>query len=226
MNLTPREKDKLLIAMAAEVARKRLARGVKLNHPEAIALITDFVVEGARDGRTVAELMEAGAHVVTRAQVMEGIPEMIHDVQVEATFPDGTKLVTVHQPIVPKKLLGVGAVEPAAGTITLNADRPTLRIEVANTGDRPIQIGSHYHFFETNPALRFDRAPTRGFRLDIAAGTAVRFEPGQTRTVDLVAYAGDRVVQGFRGDVMGPLDAPPTPGTPAAIAAAKTGGTP
>lgn len=99
MNLTPREKDKLLISMAAEVARKRLARGVVLNHPEAIALITDFVVEGARDGRSVAELMEEGAHVVTRAQVMEGIPEMIHDIQVEATFPDGTKLVTVHQPI-------------------------------------------------------------------------------------------------------------------------------
>ena len=99
MNLTPREKDKLLISMAAIVARKRLERGVKLNHPEAIALITDFVVEGARDGRPVAELMEAGAHVVTRDQVMEGIAEMIHDIQVEATFPDGTKLVTVHQPI-------------------------------------------------------------------------------------------------------------------------------
>ena len=99
MNLSPREKDKLLIAMAAIVARERLERGVKLNHPEAIALITDFVVEGARDGRPVAELMEAGAHVVTRAQVMEGISEMIHDVQVEATFPDGTKLVTVHEPI-------------------------------------------------------------------------------------------------------------------------------
>ena len=99
MNLTPREKDKLFVAMAAEVARKRLARGVKLNHPEAIALITDFVVEAARDGRTVADLMEAGAHVITRDQVMEGIPEMIHDVQVEATFPDGTKLVTVHHPI-------------------------------------------------------------------------------------------------------------------------------
>jgi urease subunit gamma len=99
MNLTPREKDKLLISMAAIVARKRLERGVKLNHPEAIALITDYVVEGARDGRSVAELMEAGAHVVTRQQVMEGIPEMIPDVQVEATFPDGTKLVTVHHPI-------------------------------------------------------------------------------------------------------------------------------
>ena len=99
MNLTPREKDKLLISMAAIVARRRLERGVKLNHPEAIALITDFVVEGARDGRPVAELMEAGAHVITREQVMEGIAEMIADIQVEATFPDGTKLVTVHQPI-------------------------------------------------------------------------------------------------------------------------------
>ena len=99
MKLTPREKDKLLISMAAMVARRRLERGVKLNHPEAIALISDFVVEGARDGRSVAELMEAGAHVVTRAQVMEGVAEMIHDVQVEATFPDGTKLVTVHHPI-------------------------------------------------------------------------------------------------------------------------------
>jgi len=99
MNLTPREKDKLLIAMAATVAKRRLERGVRLNHPEAVALISDFVVEGARDGRSVADLMEAGAHVITRAQVMDGIAEMIHDVQVEATFPDGTKLVTVHEPI-------------------------------------------------------------------------------------------------------------------------------
>jgi len=99
MNLTPREKDKLLVAMAASVARRRLERGVKLNHPEAIALITDYVVEGARDGHSVADLMEAGAHVISRDQVMEGVAEMIHDVQVEATFPDGTKLVTVHEPI-------------------------------------------------------------------------------------------------------------------------------
>ncbi len=99
MQLTPREKDKLLISMAAMVAQRRLARGIKLNHPEAVALISDFILEGARDGRTVAELMEQGAHVLTRAQVMDGIAEMIHDIQVEATFPDGTKLVTVHEPI-------------------------------------------------------------------------------------------------------------------------------
>jgi len=99
MNLTPREKDKLMIAMAAIVARRRLERGVKLNHPEAVALITDFILEGARDGRTVAQLMEQGAGVLRRDQVMDGIPEMIHDIQVEATFPDGTKLVTVHEPI-------------------------------------------------------------------------------------------------------------------------------
>ena len=99
MNLTPREKDKLLISVAAMVARRRLERGVKLNHPEAVALITDFILEGARDGRSVAELMQAGAQVIRREQVMDGIPEMIHDVQVEATFPDGTKLVTVHEPI-------------------------------------------------------------------------------------------------------------------------------
>jgi urease subunit gamma len=99
MNLTPREKDKLLISMAAMVARRRLDRGVKLNHPESVALISDFIVEGARDGKSVAELMEAGAHVLTRDQVMDGIAEMIHEIQVEATFPDGTKLVTVHEPI-------------------------------------------------------------------------------------------------------------------------------
>ncbi len=206
MNLSPREKDKLLVAMAAIVARRRLERGVKLNHPEAIALISDFVVEGARDGRTVAELMEAGAHVITADQVMDGIAEMIHDVQVEATFPDGTKLVTVHNPI--RGALGKmvpGEVLTPPGDIVMNEGRETVTVTVANTGDRPIQVGSHYHFFETNPALAFDRAKARGMRLDIAAGTAVRFEPGQTRDVRLVALAGDREVYGFRQDVMGKL---------------------
>ena len=206
MNLSPREKDKLLVAMAANVARRRLERGVKLNHPEAIALISDFVVEGARDGRTVAELMEAGAHVITADQVMDGIAEMIHDVQVEATFPDGTKLVTVHNPI--RGALGrmvPGEVMTPAGDIVMNEGRDTVTVTVANTGDRPIQVGSHYHFFETNPALRFEREKARGMRLDIPAGTAVRFEPGQSRDVRLIALAGTREVYGFRGAVMGEL---------------------
>jgi urease subunit gamma/beta len=206
MNLTPREKDKLLIAMAAMVARRRLERGVKLNHPEAIALITDFVVEGARDGRTVAELMEAGAHVVGADQVMDGIASMIHDIQIEATFPDGTKLVTVHHPIRGASAkLTPGEVVAEPGDIVMNVDRETVTLAVANSGDRPIQVGSHYHFFETNPALKFDRAKARGFRLDIPAGTATRFEPGQSREVHLVALAGKRQVYGLRGDIMGKL---------------------
>jgi urease subunit gamma/beta len=206
MNLTPREKDKLLVAMAAMVARRRLERGVKLNHPEAVALITDFVVEGARDGRSVAELMEAGAHVLTADQVMEGVAEMIHDVQVEATFPDGTKLVTVHEPIRGATgRLQPGEVMTAPGEIVMNEGRDTVTLTVANTRDRPIQVGSHYHFAEANPGLEFDRAKARGMRLDIPAGTAVRFEPGQTREVRLVALGGDRVVYGFRQDVMGKL---------------------
>ena len=206
MNLTPREKDKLLIAMAANVARRRLERGVKLNYPEAVALITDFVVEGARDGRTVADLMEAGAHVVAPSQVMDGIAAMIHDVQVEATFPDGTKLVTVHHPIrASHDTVVPGEVLAADGEIVMNEGRETVTLAVSNTGDRPIQVGSHYHFFETNPGLSFDRAKARGFRLDIPAGTAVRFEPGQSRDVRLVALAGERKVFGFRQEVMGAL---------------------
>ncbi|GGK44404.1 urease subunit gamma [Salinarimonas ramus] len=206
MKLSPREKDKLLVAMAAMVARRRLERGVKLNYPEAIALISDFVVEGARDGRTVADLMEAGAHVLTADQVMDGVAEMIHDVQVEATFPDGTKLVTVHEPIRgASHALVPGEVNVAEGDIVLNEGRETLTLDVANTGDRPIQVGSHYHFAETNGALAFDRDKARGMRLDIPAGTAVRFEPGQTREVTLVPFSGERKVYGFQGKVMGAL---------------------
>ncbi|MCJ2113910.1 urease subunit gamma [Methylobacterium sp. E-025] len=206
MLLTPREKDKLLVAMAAQVARNRLARGVKLNHPEAIALITDVVVEGARDGRSVAELMQAGANVLTTDQVMPGIAEMIHDIQVEATFPDGTKLVTVHHPVRGAPSPDVpGAVTTPPGEIVFNEGCERTVVEVANVGDRPIQVGSHYHFFEVNPGLRFDREKARGRRLDIAPGTAVRFEPGSTREVALVPLSGGRTVYGFRGDVMGAL---------------------
>jgi urease subunit gamma/beta len=208
MELTPREKDKLLLFTAALVAERRKARGLKLNYPEAVAFISAAILEGARDGRTVAELMSEGTRLLGADDVMDGIAELITEVQVEATFPDGTKLVTVHQPIPVRAPIGIGAVihTAAGGAIEINVGRATRRVTVANTGDRPIQVGSHYHFFEVNPALEFDRAAARGFRLDIAAGTAVRFEPGQTRTVDLVAYDGARVVQGFRGEVMGPLD--------------------
>jgi urease subunit gamma/beta len=208
MELTPREKDKLLLFTAALVAERRKARGLKLNYPEAVAFISAAILEGARDGRTVAELMSEGTRLLGADDVMDGVAELITEVQVEATFPDGTKLVTVHQPIPVHTPLGIGAVTTADGAIEINVGRATQRVTVANTGDRPIQVGSHYHFFEVNPALEFDRAAARGFRLDIAAGTAVRFEPGQTRTVDLVAYDGARVVQGFRGEVMGPLDGP------------------
>jgi len=124
---------------------------------------------------------------------------------VEATFPDGTKLVTVHQPI-HSSTLTPGEIITAPGDILLNEGRSTFTLEVANAGDRPIQVGSHYHFFETNPALHFDRPKARGFRLNIPAGTAVRFEPGQSRTVELCAFGGERKIYGFRGEVMGALD--------------------
>ncbi len=205
MELSPREKDKLLIFTAALLAERRRDRGLKLNYPEAVAFISAAIMEGAREGRTVADLMDYGRTLLSGEDVMDGVAEMIHDVQVEATFPDGTKLVTVHEPIVtdkPPRLLA-GEVITGAGDIELNAGRATIEIEVANTGDRPIQVGSHYHFFETNSALQFERDPTRGFRLDIPAGTAVRFEPGQSRKVILVEYAGDQEIYGFNGQVMG-----------------------
>lgn len=205
MDLLPRERDKLLLFTAGLLAERRKNRGLKLNHPEAVAYISAAILEGARDGRSVADLMTYGTLLLTADEVMEGVPEMIPEVQVEATFPDGTKLVTVHQPIAPSKLVP-GEVTVVPGQIELNVGRATLTLEVANAGDRPIQVGSHYHFFETNPALHFDRPSTRGFRLNIPAGTAVRFEPGQTRTVELCAFAGERVVYGFRGEVMGSLD--------------------
>jgi urease subunit gamma/beta len=207
MELSPREKDKLLLFTAALLAERRKARGLKLNYPEAVAYLSAAILEGARDGRTVAELMSAGARLLTSEDVMEGVAELIPEVQVEATFPDGTKLVTVHNPIAAGRGPAPGEVVPAEGPdLSINEGLAVTTLEVANTGDRPIQVGSHYHFFETNPGLRFERDRARGMRLNIPAGTAVRFEPGQTRQVELVPYRGERVVYGFRGEVMGPLD--------------------
>jgi urease subunit gamma/beta len=207
MELSPQEKDKLLLFTAALLAERRKARGLKLNYPEAVAYISAQVLEGARDGKTVAELMAHGTTLLGADDVMDGVAEMIPEVQVEATFPDGTKLVTIHNPIPAKGAVVPGELLVDAGDdIVLNEGRATLTIQVANTGDRPIQVGSHYHFYEVNPALSFDREKTRGYRLNIAAGTAVRFEPGQTRTVELCEYSGSRRVFGFRGEVMGVLD--------------------
>ncbi len=206
MELTPREKDKLLLFTAALLAERRKARGLKLNYPEAVAYISAAILEGAREGRSVAELMDYGRSLLSGEDVMEGVAEMIHDVQVEATFPDGTKLVTVHEPIIAQAASTVaGEVITEDGDIELNAGRETIEVEVANTGDRPIQVGSHYHFYEVNAALSFDREGLQGYRLDIPAGTAVRFEPGQTRRVTLVRYAGEGRVFGFNGKIMGDL---------------------
>ena len=221
MHLTPRELDKLTLHQAGVLAQKRLARGLRLNHPEAVALIAAVVLEFIRDGKRVAELMNLGRQLLGRNQVMSGVPEMIHDVQVEGTFPDGSKLVTVHHPIAsengnlalalhgsflpvpdvalfkPVETEGVpGACEIQEGEIEINAGRAAIELRVVNLGDRPIQVGSHYHFIETNGSLKFDRAKAYGRRLDIPAGTAVRFEPGETKTVKLVEIAGKRIIRG------------------------------
>ncbi len=213
MHLTLREQDRLLIHVAAEVARKRQARGLKLNYPEAVAILTAEVLEAARAGRTVAEIMSFGATILSAGQLMDGVAGMIHEVQVEATFPDGTKLVTLHDPIAhdghPDRVKP-GEYLLADGEITLNAGRPVATVAVRNTGDRPIQVGSHYHFFEVNRALHFDRAIAYGMRLDIPSGMAVRFEPGDEKQVHLVALGGTREVYGHRGLVNGKLaDTPP-----------------
>jgi urease subunit gamma/beta len=232
MHLSPREIDKLLLHNAGFLAQKRLARGLRLNHPESVALIATQLLEFIRDGRSVFELMDLGRRFLGRNQVMAGVPEMIAEVQVEGTFPDGTKLVTVHHPIAASdgdlslalygSFLPVpelprfapphadtesepGAVEIQEGELVLNEGRSTATIAVTNLGDRPIQVGSHYHFVETNAQLRFNRAKAYGMRLDIPAGTAVRFEPGETKTVKLVEIAGHRVIQGGNNLASGPL---------------------
>ena len=207
MKLTERERDKLLIFTAAEVARRRRARGLKLNHPEAVAYITAEVLEGIRDGRRVEDLMGWGATLLTPDDVLDGVPELIHDIQVEGTFPDGTKLVTIHDPIRGgRSAVVAGEYLLEDGEIELNAGKAVTVLMVANTADRPIQVGSHFHFFEVNAALSFDRAAAYGQRLNIPAGTAVRFEPGEEREVEVVALGGTRTVYGMNALVSGDLE--------------------
>ncbi|KAJ3021314.1 hypothetical protein HKX48_008790 [Thoreauomyces humboldtii] len=256
MRLLPREVDKLVLHQAGSLAQKRLARGLRLNHPEATALIASQIVELIRDGNhTVSDLMHIGRTFLGTRQVLPGVPEMLHEVMVEGTFVDGTKLVTVHHPVsrldgdlalalhgsflpVPalslfdgtlggnvsskRKLAEIestgdketavstpvipGAVVVAEGSITLNEGRPRFALSVTNNGDRPVQVGSHYHFIECNPQLQFDRGIAYGRRLDVPAGTAIRFEPGDTKTVSLVDIAGSRVVSGGNNVASGPVD--------------------
>jgi len=221
MHLSPRDLDKLVLHGAGFLAQKRLARGLRLNYPEAVALIASQLLELIRDGdRSVAELMDIGRKLLGKKQVLPGVASLIHEVQVEGTFPDGTKLVTVHDPIqlehgdlalalygsfLPVPDLGVfgarkdddgradlhvaGEVDVRDGEIELYAGRARVTLQVTSRGDRPIQVGSHYPFERTNRALEFDRAAAAGMHLDIPAGTAVRFEPGETRTVTLVESA-------------------------------------
>jgi urease subunit gamma/beta len=203
MLLTPTELERLTIYTAAELARKRKARGLKLNHPEATAIIADEILEGARDGRSVADLIAFGSTILTGDDVMPGVAQLMPVLQVEATFPDGTKLVTVHEPIRPgslpadPKAITPGELIAADGDIEINAGRRKATVTALNTGDRPIQIGSHFHFFEVNKALRFERDKAFGMHLDIPAGTAVRFEPGETKEVTLVEFGGTGEIFGL-----------------------------
>ena len=211
MLLTPHEQERLMLAGAADVARRRQERGLLLNHPEAVAVLAAWVLEAARDGMSVSQIMSAGRDVLDTSDVMEGVEVLIDELQIEATFPDGTKLVTLHGPIQPALAdtsgddpgstvrLVPGEVLLGEGDIELLPDRPLVSMTVLNTGDRPVQVGSHFHFAEANDALRFDRVIAEGHRLAVPAGTSVRFEPGIPMEVELVAFAGDRVTAGFRG---------------------------
>lgn len=229
MKLTPREIDKLLLHNAGFLAQKRLARGLRLNYTEAVALIATQILTFVHDGeKSVAELMDTGKQLLGRRQVLPAVPHLLHTVQVEGTFPDGTKLITIHDAIarengnlelaldgsflpVPSldKFPAVendkipGEVSVGAGNITLNAGRKSIILSVINTGDRPIQIGSHYHFIEVNPSLVFDRRKAYGMRLNIPAGTATRFEPGEKKCVKLVRIGGKQVIRGGNGIIDG-----------------------
>ncbi|XP_048232981.1 urease [Ricinus communis] len=232
MKLTPREVEKVGLHSAGSLAQKRLARGLKLNYTEAVALIATQILEFVRDGdKTVAQLMDIGKQLLGRRQVLPAVPNLLDTVQVEGTFPDGTKLITIHNAIASEdgnlelalhgSFLPVPSLDKFHGTedneipgviifgdgnIRLNPGRKAVILKVVNRGDRPIQVGSHYHFIETNPSLHFDRKRAHGMRLNIPAGTAVRFEPGECKSVILVSIGGKKVIRGGNGIVDGLVD--------------------
>jgi urease subunit gamma/beta len=198
MLLSEAERDRLLVFLTAELARARRRRGLLLNVVEATALVADAVCEAARDGGRLADAIEAGRSVLTERDLLPGVIRAVPEVRVEAVFDDGTRLAVVRDPF------GAGA----AAVSEPPAMAATVLLDVTNTATVPISVTSHFHFFEANPRLRFDRAAAYGMHLAVAAGAAVRFEPGGTRQVGLVPIGGRRVVIGFAGLVDGPLDAP------------------
>ena len=207
MHLTPRERNRLEIFTAAELARRRRSRGRLLNVPEAIALICDEVLECAWDGASLDEAITHARSVLGPDDVMDGVREVLRHLEVDALFPSGTALVAVDDPIGPpsaaESARAPGAIRTPEGSVTVNSGRVTADLEVTNTGAETVFVSSHYHFFECNPALEFDRPQALGMRLDIAAGTAISWHPGERRRVRLVALAGRGVAYGFRGLVQG-----------------------
>lgn len=226
MRLTIREEERAQIWTIAEMSRRRMSRGIKLNYPEAIAVICDEIMERACEGsiEMLVDLMEYGTRILKKEHVMQGVPQILKMVQVEAVFRDGTKLITVMNPVsqsdptatpqnwvapavtasvVPDESFDVGApqlvghIEYADGDIEINAGRESIELVITNTGDRPVQVGAHYHLVEVNKALAFDRNAAFGFHLDIPSGTAVRFEPGQSRNCQLTRFAGNQVSMGL-----------------------------
>jgi urease subunit gamma/beta len=207
VRLTPTERDRLLLFSAAELARSRRTRGLRLNVPEATALVADAVCEAARAGARLADAAQAGREVLGPEDVLPGVGDVLAEVSVEAVFDDGTRLVVVADPI---GAISSGDLAPGATMTTETPETiaPGVTISVTNTAPVPISVTSHFHFFEVNPRLRFDRAAAFGYHAAIPAGSTIRFEPGHTREVPLVAIGGARVVIGFAGLVDGPLDTP------------------
>ncbi|MEU6902431.1 urease subunit gamma [Streptomyces virginiae] len=208
MPLTPTERDRLLLFTAAELARARRARGLKLNVPEATALIADTVCEAARDGLRLADALDRGRGVLGPDDVLPGVADIVTEVMVEAVFEDGSRLAAVGDPFGAhaRDDGAPGAVLPGADTVEALA--PVSVLSVRNTADVPVSVTSHFHFFEANPRLDFDRSAAYGMRLAVAAGSSTRFDPGSTAQVGLVPIGGDRIAIGFAGLVDGPLDAP------------------
>lgn len=211
MNLSPTEMDRIVIFNAAQMARRNRSLGIRLSHPEAVAYITDEVMTGARRDLPYAEIRDMASRLLTTDDVESGVAEMIPMIYIECMFAEGTKVMAIFEPILPgskpvEDPTIPGEIIPGGDEIEMFTDLPVITIDVINTGDRDIQVRSHSHFFETNRALKFDRAAAWGMKVDRPAGTGIRFEPGAVKSVRLVPIAGNRVVLGQAGLVNGPLD--------------------